>query len=140
MLIIDGKNCVLGRMSATIAKELIKGETVRIINAEKIIITGSPKATISKYKQRLKLHDPAKPEKSRKTPRRPDLFVKKIVRGMIPYKTSNGLAAYRRLMVYMGVPKEFEGKSIKLAESKSITTDYKYITIDELCKNLGWKG
>ena len=140
MLIIDGENCVLGRMSAKVAKELIKGETVRIVNADKIIITGSPKATIAKYRQRIKLHDPAKPEKSRKTPRRPDLFVKRIIRGMIPYKSRNGLAAYRRLMVYIGIPKEFEGKTVKIAESKSITTDYKYIKIDELCKNLGWKG
>jgi len=43
-------------------------------------------------------------------------------------------------MVYMGTPKEFEGKAIKYSESKSVTTDYKYITINELCKNIGWKG
>jgi len=140
MLIVDGKNNILGRMSSKIAKELLKGETVILVNAEEIIITGSPKKVIERYLQRRNLRDPAKPEKSRKTPRRPDLFVRKIIRGMLPYKTKNGLAAYRRLKVYIGTPKEYEGKAIKISESKSITSDYKYITIKELCKKLGWKG
>jgi len=33
MLIIDGKNSVLGRMSSKIAKELIKGEEVILVNS-----------------------------------------------------------------------------------------------------------
>ena len=67
MIIIDGENCIMGRMASYVAKELIKGETVKVVNAEKIIITGNPKKTIEKYEQRRKLRDPAKPEKSRKT-------------------------------------------------------------------------
>ena len=140
MLIIDGKNSILGRMSSKIAKELMKGETVILVNSEKAIITGSPKKIVEKYQQRRGLRDLAKPEKSRKTPRRPDLFVRKIIRGMLPYKTKNGLEAYRRLKVTIGTPKEYEGKAKKISESKSITSDYKYITIMELCKKLGWKG
>ena len=140
MLIIDGKNSVLGRMSSKIAKELIKGEEVILVNAEEAIITGSPKKVVERYQQRRNLRDPAKPEKGRKTPRRPDLFVRKIIRGMLPWKTKKGLDAYRRLKVHIGTPKEYEGKAIKISESKSITSDYKYIKIEELCKNLGWKG
>ena len=140
MLIIDGNKSVLGRIGAKVAKELVKGETVIIINAEKIIITGNPKKTVEKYQQRRNLRDPAKPEKSRKTPRRPDMFVRRIIRGMLPYKTKKGMEAYRRLKVTIGTPKEYEGKAIKISESKSITSDYKYITIEELTKKLGWKG
>ncbi len=140
MIIIDGENSIMGRLGAKVAKELLKGEEVRIINAEKIIITGNPKNTVEKYMQRRNLRDPAKPEKSRKTPRRPDLFVKRIIRGMLPYKSKKGQEAYRRLLVHIGTPKEYEGKAVRIAESKSNTSDYKYITIEKLCKELGWKG
>jgi len=140
MIIIDGENNVMGRLGAKTAKELLKGKEVRIVNAEKIIITGKPKNIIEKYEQRRQLRDPAKPEKSRKTPRRPDLFVKRVIRGMLPYKSKKGQEAYRRLKVFIGTPKEYEGKAVKISESKSTTSDYNYITIEELCKKLGWKG
>ena len=140
MIIIDAEKNVLGRMASKVAKELNKGEEVVIINIEKAIVTGSPEKIVEKYIGRRKLRDPANPEKSRKTPRRPDLFAKKIIRGMLPYKTKNGASAYRKLKIFVGTPKEYEGKGIKISESKSITSDYKYITINDLCKKLGWKG
>ncbi len=141
MIIIDAEKNILGRMASKAAKELLKGEEeVVIVNAEKAIITGSPEKTVEKYKGRMKLRDPANPKRSRKNSRRPDLFVKRIIRGMIPYKSRNGTQAYRRLKVYMNVPKEYEGKAEKISESKSITSDYKYIEVGKLCKRLGWKG
>jgi large subunit ribosomal protein L13 len=140
VIIIDAEKNVLGRMATRVAKELLKGEEVIVINAEKAIITGNPTKTVEKYEGRRKVRDPANPKRSRKNSRRPDLFVKRIIRGMLPYKTKNGVQAYRRLKVYMGVPKEYEGKAKKVSESKSITSDYKFIEVKELCKKLGWKG
>lgn len=135
MLIIDGENCILGRLSSYVAKELLKGEVVRVVNAEKIFILGDPVKTVGRYKQRRGLREIAKPEKSPKFPRRPDLFVKKTIKGMLP-KSKRGDDASRRVKAHIGVPKEFEGKGEKIAELKDMRK--KKITILELCKKLGW--
>ena len=41
MTIIDGKNAILGRLASDTAKRLLSGETVEIINAKDVIITGN---------------------------------------------------------------------------------------------------
>ena len=138
MMVIDGTGCVLGRLASHVAKELSKNEKIVIVNAEKIVIIGKPEDITSKYKQRLGLRDIAKPIKSPKYPKRPDLFVKRTIRGMIPYRTRKGRNIYRNVIAYLGVPKEFEGKGVKIAEMKR--TDVKFMTIEKLCKKLGWNG
>lgn len=137
MQVIDGTDCVLGRLAAHVAKELLKGEKIVIVNAEKIVIIGRPDDIIAKYKQRIGLRDIAKPVKSPKYPKRPDLFVKRTIRGMIPYRTRKGRNIYRNVVAYMGVPKEFDGKGVKVAEMKS--ANVKYMTIEKVCKKLGWR-
>ena len=41
MIIIDGKNAILGRIASYAAKEALKGEEIVIVNCENVIITGS---------------------------------------------------------------------------------------------------
>ena len=41
MMVIDGTNKIFGRLGSRIAKELLKGETVVLINADKIVMSGS---------------------------------------------------------------------------------------------------
>jgi len=137
MIVIDGEGCILGRLSAYVAKELTKGETVVVVNAEKIIVTGNMKDIVAKYTQRIGLRDIAKPVKSPHYPKRPDLFVKRTVRGMIPYRTRRGREMYRKMRTYMGVPKEYKDtKAIKVGERKSDTA--RVITVEKICKELGW--
>lgn len=138
MIVIDGENCILGRLASYAAKELLNGEEVKIVNAEKILILGNPEVTVERYIKRENIWDPAKPEKGPKFPRRPDLFVKRTVRGMLPWQSKRGKEAFRRITAYIGVPKEFEGKGKKIAELKDMRK--KKITIYKLCRKLGWSG
>lgn len=138
MIVVDGENCILGRLASYVAKEALKGEEVNIVNADKIVILGNPNIIVGKYTQRRGIRDPAKPVKSPKFPRRPDLFVKKSIRGMLPWKSKRGREAFRRIKAYMGIPKEYEGKGKKIAELKD--TRKKNMTIYNLCKKLGWSG
>ena len=139
MIVIDGENSVLGRLSTEVAQKALNGEQIHIINAEKVIITGNPVRIAQKYKQRRKIKDSAKPEKSPKLPRRPDLFVKKSIRGMLPRKTKRGAQAYRRIKAHIGTPANLEKtEKIKTAQHKESRT--KNITVLELCKQLGWTG
>lgn len=137
MLILDGTNCQIGRVGAIVAKEAIKGEIVAIVNAEKMIISGNPLVTYARYKQKYNLRNPAKPSMGSKFPRRPDLFIKKILWGMFP-KNNRGKEAYKNVKVYIGEPIELKGKAKKIEGIKTIKR--KSITIIELCKKLGWRS
>jgi len=71
-------------------------------------------------------------------PRMPDMIVKRTIRGMIPYQTPHGRAAFKRLKCYIGIPKEFEGKKfevIKEAEKQPVD----FIAVEELSRSLGAK-
>ncbi len=139
MKIIDGENCILGRLASFVAKEAINGEEIRIVNVQKILITGtSRKAIMTKYKHKMNLRNIANPDHSPGFSRRPDLMVRKTIKGMIPHN-NRGTAAYKRIKVYLDTPKEFEKKEkIKIAELKDLGV--RKMSIMEISKELGWRG
>ncbi|MBS3060305.1 MAG: 50S ribosomal protein L13 [DPANN group archaeon] len=134
-MIYDGENAILGRLATRVAKQALNGEFVEIINAEKIVITGSTKTTIAEYKERRGRRDIAKPVKSPKTPRRPDIMVRRAIRGMLPWQSQRGKDAYKRIKVYMGNFDSKEGEKIAQARQGQKTTQ-----VLEVCKSLGWSG
>lgn len=138
MIVIDAKDCIVGRLATFAAKKALQGEEVRVINSEKAIISGEPAITISKYLARRTLVKvKATPEFKPKWPRRPDLLLRRIIRGMLPFDKPRGRAAYRRVKCYIGVPKELESaERIKVGEKKV----KKWMSILELCKALGWQA
>jgi len=138
-MILNGEGARLGRIAAVAAKSALKGEDVVILNAEKIIITGNPKQILEKYKARRSVKNKADPEKSPKWPRRPDMLVRRIVRGMLPYDKKTGRLAYKKIKVFMGIPSEFSSK-IGEAVKMEMPTNNVHITINELSRELGWYG
>jgi len=130
-MILDGENCILGRLAAVVAKKALKGEKIEIYNAEKILITGNPESIVKSYAEKMQIKDRAKPIKSPKFSRRPDLFVKKTIRGMLPIKKRRGVEAFKNIKVYMGPGKKGE----KIAEAGELKA--KKITVLDLCKRLG---
>jgi len=141
MVVINAENVVLGRMATDVAKRLIKGETVQVVNAEMAVISGEPSTIVEKYRKRRLQKDKANPEHSAHWPRRPDMLVKRIIRGMLPFKHPRGRRAFRNLRVYMGVP-------VGIAISKDSKQDFKVksmlhsrsLSISDLCKQLGYNG
>ena len=139
-IVYDANKKVLGRLGSATAKALLNGKNVVIVNAEKAIISGAKKAVVSRYKTRLNLQDKANPDHSPYWPRRPDMLVKRIIRGMLPYRMPRGKEAYRNLRVFIGVPNEFAGKAqeLKIADIKSMYVNT--MTINELSELLGYKS
>jgi len=137
--VIDGEGRILGRVSSYAAKMLLNGGNVTIVNADKIVISGHLREIVDKYKRRIELKDKANPEHSPYVSRRPDLFVKRVVRGMLPYKQPKGKEAYKRLKVYMGVP---EGTARPGANDikKGDEVYEKIVTIRALAEKLGYRG
>ena len=139
-MIIDGEGLVLGRLASKVSKKLLSGESITILNAEKIIISGSKEWAYNKYKQRVDRASISNPrDMGPKYPRRPDDIFRRTVRGMIPYRTTTGRKAFKELKVYVGVPKEFEGKEIQQIPEAQPKNIAKSIELGKVSTLLGSK-
>ncbi|MGC8816713.1 MAG: 50S ribosomal protein L13 [Candidatus Hadarchaeum sp.] len=139
MIIIDGKDLVLGRLASFAAKRLLEGERVIVLNAEQAIISGRKDTTLESYKAWLETRNVANPKKGPFHPRRPEDIVRRAIRGMLPHDKPKGREAFRRLRVYVGVPEEFSGKeTVKVpgAHLAELSTR-RFIRVGELSKMLG---
>ncbi len=140
MKIIDAKGYVLGRIGTRVAKALLSGEEVALVNAGEAVISGNPEYTIAKYMARRSVKNRSNPEHSPHWPRRPDMLVRRIIRGMLPYKATRGREAFKRLRVYMGHPDIIGKAEENLNEGASASRlKTRFMTVNELCKNLGYK-
>ena len=135
---INGDGVILGRLASKSAKLLLEGNQVNIFNAEKVVMSGHLKDIVLKYKVKVELKDKANPEHSPYVSRRPDLFVKRVVRGMLPYRQPKGKNAFKNLKVYMGVP-EGMTESPKMDIKRGEEVYENLITIKTLSEKLGYK-
>ncbi|MCK5283177.1 MAG: 50S ribosomal protein L13 [Nanoarchaeota archaeon] len=136
-MIIDAKEMIIGRIATVAAKKALLGEKVDIINCESAVISGKKKFTIDDIKRRKDMGTYKGPFLSRM----PDRFVRRIIRGMLPYKQDKGKNAYKRVKCYIGLPKEFEGKNMVKIENAHVSKvkDLNYITIEDISKKLSDK-
>src|SRR5208282_4640785 len=70
------------------------------------------------------LRDKANPEHSPFYSRRPDLFVKRIIRGMLPYKQPKGKTAFKLLKVYMGPAKDIKDAKAYDTKAKKALSEF----------------
>jgi large subunit ribosomal protein L13 len=138
-IVVDGTNLLAGRLGSNVAKLLLQGNRVTIVNCEKIMISGNRKNIVGNYKKFLEIASILHPEHGPYHPRRPDTMIAKMVRGMLPRKKPSGMAAYKRLRTYIGVPSGL-GSSKKIAfDSAKITRpSANYTTVADLAKEVGW--
>jgi len=111
--VINAEGHILGRLSSVIAKRLLKGEKIVVVNAEKTIVTGDREMVFKRYKEK---YDRGSKEKGPYFPRHPEKIFKRTVRGMLPWKSKRGRDAYRRLRVFMGVPDELKDREFEAVE------------------------
>ena len=138
MIVIDGTNMVFGRMASQIAKKVITGEEVHLINAEKIVIKGNPAQIGGRYLVKRGLRHKGTPERSPVWSKVPHMLVKRMIRGMLPMKSSRGKVGLGKLMVYTGNPKNLNTTvSLENAAYDGVT---RHITIQQLCKTIGYLG
>jgi large subunit ribosomal protein L13 len=136
MMIINGEGHILGRLASVVSKQLLEGEEIVVLNAEKIMLTGNKDWAYAKYKQRVDRASISNPrDLGPKYPRRPDDIFRRTVRGMIPYRKAHGRAAYKNLKVNVGIPKELEGQEVvevKEAQPRNIQKSMELGTISKL--------
>ncbi len=138
-IVVDGTNLLAGRLSSNVAKLLLQGNRVTIVNCEKIMISGSRKNIVKNYKTFLEIASILHPEHGPYHPRRPDTMIAKMIRGMLPRKKPSGWAAYKRLRTYIGVPSGLGSSEKTVFDTAKITRpSANYTTVSELAKEVGW--
>ncbi len=130
-LIIDGTNKPLGRLATFVVDLLKKGYPVVIVNADKIVVSGTLEGVLPKFKRRYDLRTLSNP--IRQTPRWPrtvEGIVRRAIRGMIHRDDRTRLM--KRLKVFRGDP-GIPGKRIEV----NIRTPSRYVYVEDIARALG---
>ena len=139
MKVYDASDLVLGRLSSVVAKEALLGKEIVIVNCENAIVTGSKKAILSKFENFKNI---GKPFHGPFTPKFTDRIVRRSIKRMLPYKTSRGSIAYKKIMCYLGIPNEFKDSELQTIESANLSKlKYsQYMKIGDFAKIIGKYG
>ena len=131
--VVDASGQIIGRISSAVAKRLLNGEEVVVVNAEKALITGSKAWLMEEFHHR---RDRGSQRRGPFYPRRPDRILHRAIRGMLPYQQPRGRAALKRLRVYVDVPPTLKDESIERPAGPKVRTA-QYMTLADIAKRLG---
>jgi len=139
MKIYNGEGMMLGRLAARVAKDALLGEEVKVVNCEKVVISGARAVTLARATQKRGRY--GHPHRSQTHSRLPDRWVRRTIRGMLPWKQARGKEAFTRVMCYIGMPAEYQGtETITLKDaSMEKLPNLKYMSIGEICRQIGGK-
>ncbi|MBD3212707.1 MAG: 50S ribosomal protein L13 [Candidatus Lokiarchaeota archaeon] len=147
-LLFDATDKILGRFCSQIAKKALLGEYIVIINAKDAIISGNKKDVFNKYLAKLNIRTSTNPTRGPFHKRRPDTFMKRVIKQMLPRKTIRGKEAVKRVHVFIGeIPERFKKRyqnlkpqEIPKCEKQRLFYYNKFVTLEELCDQIGqWK-
>ena len=139
-IVVDATDHIAGRLSSHVAKLLLEGNRVSIVNCERIMISGTRANIIKEYRDFLEISSILNPKHGPFHPRRPDTIITRMIRGMLPYsKKPSGITAHKRLRAYIGSPKELKSiKKIQFEKAKARRPASNYTTMGELGTVVGW--
>ncbi len=135
-MIINAQNLILGRLASFAAKKALLGEKIDIINCGNAVVIGSKKEVLDKYKRKSLKGTPKKGPFFQKNVER---FVKRSIRGMLPYKKERGKTALKKIKCYVDIPQNLKDKEILHLEQFDVfkTHNLNFVRIDQICKFLG---
>ena len=136
--VIDAKNARLGRLATTVSKSALLGDEIVIVNCESAVISGSKKTMEEKWRKRTGW---GQPTKGPFFPRLPDRFVRRTIRGMLPYKQPKGKEAFRRIQCHIGVPEIYKDTTLERIQHADLSKlrGTRFVSVNDMCKFLGGK-
>jgi large subunit ribosomal protein L13 len=138
---IDATGLIVGRMASVIAKRLLAGERIHLVNAGKAVFAGTRSSKLKEMYTFLEIIGMANPKYGPHHPRRPDNMLRRIVKGMLPMKKDKGRQAFRRLKVYISVPPKLVGSKTETIEYASVgRLRCGYVSLEKLAKDIGYRG
>lgn len=139
-IVVDATNHIAGRLSSYVAKLLIQGNRVSVVNCEKIMMSGTRVNQIKEYREFLEINSIINYKHGPVHYRRPDTVIAKMIRQMLPFdRKPSGKESYQRLRTYIGSPKQIKSlEKIQFEKAKIKRTAANYTTLGELCRVIGW--
>lgn len=138
-VIVDAKDHIAGRLCSYVAKILLKGNKVVVINAEKAMLSGDKYSIIREWHEYLEVGSIINPIHGPFHARRPDRIITRMIRGMVPRKKAKGVSAMKHLRVYIGMPKIYEeSKMTGFDDAKIRKPSAYYMSVRDLAKSIGW--
>ncbi len=137
-MIIDAKDAILGRLGSYVAKQVLLGNKVDVINCEECVVSGRKHAVLDEYLRRI--HRKA-PTKGPYFYRRPDMLVKRTIRGMLPFKRARGMNAFKNVKCHIGIPEDLKNEKALSIQNAGVAKlqSADYIKVKSICKAVGWK-
>ncbi len=131
-VVIDGRDCILGRVASNVAERALDGESIAVVNAERIVITGDDENVIGVFEKRAELGSDRGPY----YPKRPDKIAKRSIRGMLPYKRPRGRKAFESIRIYLGNPYDEKGEVVE-GTSLDRLSNTDFVELGEISAKLG---
>lgn len=138
---VDATGQIAGRLCSNVAKLLLNGDRVIVVNAERTLVSGQRGSVMRSWLEYLKIASVVHPKHGPFHSRTPDGIITKMVRGMLPRRRPKGEAALKRLRVYVRVPEQYAKVKFKGFENAQATKPIAYyVSLSEIASRIGWKG
>ena len=131
-VVVDARDCILGRVASNVAQRALDGEAVAVVNAERAVVTGDDEDIVGTFRKRANVGSDRGPN----YPTRPDGILKRSVRGMLPHKSQRGREAFSRVRVYLGNPDDWDGEVVE-GTSLDRLSNIKFVHLGEVADQLG---
>lgn len=139
--IIDAKGLIIGRMASVVAKRLLAGEQIVIVNAGEAVFAGKKSSKLKDMQEFLDIGGRWNPKYSPRHPRRPDNILRRVIRGMLPMDKAKGRQAFKQLKVHVLIPPELvasKTETIEVASARRLRCSY--VSLGKIAKGIGYRG
>ena len=134
---VDASKLVAGRLSSKVAKSMINGETVIIVNAENAVMVGRREEIVAKFKKRVDAAVHSNPHFGPKYERIPSRILKRMIKGMLPNKKTTAERIMKQLTIYNGVPKDLKEITFETIEGVNCNEKHDFISLKEISHLIG---
>lgn len=132
-----------GHLLAIDAKQLLQGQKLVIVRIEECNISGSLIRNKLKWLRFKRKRLSTNPKRGPFHQRAPAKMFFRVVRGMVPHKTTRGELALTRLKVFEGIPSPYDRLKRMVIPSAlkavRIKPGRNFCILGELCTHAGWK-
>ena len=139
-VVVDATNHIAGRLSSNVAKLLLQGQRVTVVNCEKIMMSGKRETQIREYREFLEINSIINYKHGPVHYRRPDTMMAKMIRQMLPFdRKPSGKLAFARLRTYIGAPNNTKPiEKIQFEKALITRAASNYTPLAEICRVIGW--
>ncbi|MEZ7990081.1 MAG: 50S ribosomal protein L13 [Nitrosopumilus sp.] len=139
-VVVDATNHIAGRLASNVAKLLLQGQRVTVVNCEKIMMSGKRETQIREYREFLEINSIINYKHGPVHYRRPDTLMAKMIRQMLPFdRKPSGKIAYAKLRTYIGAPNDTKPiEKIQFEKALITRAASNYTPLAEICRVIGW--